>query len=125
MHENGIHDYLKYVKFGYGRATDHACKDIRSGLMSRAEGIEMVRKHDHVKSRDLKRWRMHVRSFLGSSDGIILDSRNRGTISRFFRESGGLGGPIWVIEEADYTVLRAREGITLGKTPRPVASRQN
>ncbi len=31
MHENGIHDYLKYVKFGYGRGTDHACKDIRGG----------------------------------------------------------------------------------------------
>jgi hypothetical protein len=32
MHENGVHDYLKYIKFGYGRATDHTCKDIRAGL---------------------------------------------------------------------------------------------
>ena len=31
IHENGIHDYLKYIKFGYGRCTDHASKDIRSG----------------------------------------------------------------------------------------------
>ena len=23
MHENGVHDYLKFIKFGYGRATDH------------------------------------------------------------------------------------------------------
>lgn len=60
MHENGIHDYLKYVKFGYGRATDHACKDIRSGIMTRAEGVEMVRKYDHVKSSDLKRWLAYV-----------------------------------------------------------------
>jgi N-acetyl sugar amidotransferase len=56
IHENGVHDYLKYVKFGYGRATDHACKDIRAGLMSRDEAIEMVRRYDHVKPRDLKRW---------------------------------------------------------------------
>src|SRR5205814_594680 len=56
MHENGMHDYLKYVKFGYGRASDHACKDIRAGLMTREQGVEMVRKYDHVKSRDLKRW---------------------------------------------------------------------
>jgi N-acetyl sugar amidotransferase len=56
MHENGIHDYLKFVKFGYGRATDHACKDIRAGLMTRDEGIEMVRRYDHVKPRDLQRW---------------------------------------------------------------------
>ena len=60
MHENGIHDYLKYVKFGYGRGTDHACKDIRAGRMSRSEGIEMVRKYDHVKSRDLARWLEYV-----------------------------------------------------------------
>lgn len=60
MHENGIHDYMKYIKFGYGRATDHACKDIRDGLMSRQEGIEMVRKHDHVKPRDLGRWLEYV-----------------------------------------------------------------
>ncbi len=61
MHENGIHDYLKYVKFGYGRATDHACKDIRAGAMTRAEGIEMVRRYDHVKPRrDLERWLRYV-----------------------------------------------------------------
>jgi N-acetyl sugar amidotransferase len=35
MHENGIHDYMKFVKFGYGRASDHACKDIRGGHMTR------------------------------------------------------------------------------------------
>lgn len=56
MHENGIHDYLKFVKFGYGRATDHACKDIRAGLMTRDAAVEMVRRYDHVKPRDLKRW---------------------------------------------------------------------
>ena len=56
MHENGIHDYLKFIKFGYGRATDHACKDIRLGKMTREQGIEVVRRYDHVKSRDLLRW---------------------------------------------------------------------
>ncbi len=61
MHENGIHDYLKFIKIGYGRGTDHSCKDIRAGLMTRAEGIEMVRKYDHVKPRrDLERWLDYV-----------------------------------------------------------------
>lgn len=59
-YENGIHDYLKFVKFGYGRASDHACKDIRSGYMSRDEGIEMVRKYDHVRSSDLQIWLDYV-----------------------------------------------------------------
>lgn len=60
MHENGVHDYLKYVKFGYGRCTDHACKDIRAGLISRDEAIELVRRYDHVKPRDLQRWLAYV-----------------------------------------------------------------
>ena len=61
MHENGIHDYLKFAKFGYGRASDHACKDIRAGKMSREQGIEMVRKYDHIKpQRDLQRWLRYV-----------------------------------------------------------------
>ncbi len=60
MHENGIHDYIKFIKFGYGRASDHVCKDIRSGAMTREQGIEMVRKYDHVKPRDLLRWLQYV-----------------------------------------------------------------
>jgi N-acetyl sugar amidotransferase len=61
MHENGIHDYMKWIKFGYGRCSDHASKDIRTGYMTREEGIEMVRKYDHVKPmRDLERWLNYV-----------------------------------------------------------------
>lgn len=61
MHENGVHDYLKFVKFGYGRATDHACKDVRAGVMTRETAIAMVRKYDHVKPRrDLERWLNYV-----------------------------------------------------------------
>ena len=48
IHENGIKDYLKFVKFGYGRCTDHTSKDIRLSIMTRGEGIELVRKYDHV-----------------------------------------------------------------------------
>ena len=37
-----IHDYLKFVKFGFGRATDHACLDIRNGRMSREEAVKVA-----------------------------------------------------------------------------------
>jgi N-acetyl sugar amidotransferase len=56
MHENGMHDYLKFIKFGYGRCSDHVCKDIRGGKMTRQEGIDLIKRHDHVKSHDLLRW---------------------------------------------------------------------
>jgi hypothetical protein len=60
MHENGIHDYMKWVKFGYGRATDHTSKDIRGGNMSREQGIKEVLNRDHIKSEDLHRWLDYV-----------------------------------------------------------------
>ena len=61
MHDIGIHDYLKFIKFGYGRGSDHSCHDIREGSLTRNEGIEIVRKYDHVKPRkDLARWLEYV-----------------------------------------------------------------
>ena len=36
----GIHDYIKWLKFGYGRATDNASVLIRLGELSREEGLK-------------------------------------------------------------------------------------
>lgn len=78
MHENGIHDYLKFIKLGYGRATDHACKDIRAGQMTREEGVEMVRRYDHVKPRrDLERWLRYVNMTEEEFDSICDTFRDR------------------------------------------------
>jgi N-acetyl sugar amidotransferase len=43
---HGLHDYLKYVKYGFGRATDHANIDIRNKRITREEGLELVKKYD-------------------------------------------------------------------------------
>jgi hypothetical protein len=43
---HGLHDYLKYVKYGFGRTTDHACIDIRNNRLSRKEGLELVKKFE-------------------------------------------------------------------------------
>jgi N-acetyl sugar amidotransferase len=56
IHANGAHDWLKFLKFGYGRATDDASTLIRAGFMSREEGIEMVLRHDAARPSDLDRW---------------------------------------------------------------------
>jgi N-acetyl sugar amidotransferase len=39
---HGLHDYLKYVKYGFGRTTDHACIDIRNNRLTRDEGLKLV-----------------------------------------------------------------------------------
>ena len=38
-----LHDYIKYLKFGYGKVTDHASREIRLRRMSREQGIAMVK----------------------------------------------------------------------------------
>ena len=43
------HNYLKYLKFGYGRCTDHVSIEIRNQRMTREEGIKMIEKYEHMK----------------------------------------------------------------------------
>jgi N-acetyl sugar amidotransferase len=53
IHANGLHDYLKYLKFGYGRGTDDAANEVRHGRMTREQAIDMVAKYDHVRPSDM------------------------------------------------------------------------
>ena len=45
-HQTGIHDYFKFLKFGFGRATDLACMHIRRGRLTRQDGLEIVKRLD-------------------------------------------------------------------------------
>ena len=45
-HQTGVHDYFKFLKFGFGRATDIACLHLRRGRITRQDAIEIVKKHD-------------------------------------------------------------------------------
>lgn len=45
-HQTGIHDYFKFLKLGFGRATDLACLHIRRGRLTRQDGLEAVRRLD-------------------------------------------------------------------------------
>lgn len=45
-HQTGIHDYFKYLKFGFGRATDITCLHLRRGRITREFAVEFVNKHD-------------------------------------------------------------------------------
>jgi N-acetyl sugar amidotransferase len=45
-HQHGIHDYFKFLKFGFGRATDIASIHLRRGRLTRHEALEIVRQND-------------------------------------------------------------------------------
>lgn len=45
-HQTGIHDYYKWLKFGFGRATDIVCNKIRRNLITREEGKDIILAYD-------------------------------------------------------------------------------
>jgi len=47
-HQTGIHDYFKFLKFGFGRTTDIICTHIRRGRLTRQDGLEIVKRLDGV-----------------------------------------------------------------------------
>ena len=59
---------MKFIKFGYGRCSDHASKDIRNKYITRKRGVSLVKKYDHIISKDLYHWLKYVnmkKHFLG------------------------------------------------------------
>jgi len=44
--QTGIHDYFKFLKFAFGRATDLACLHVRRGRLPREDAVRLVRLHD-------------------------------------------------------------------------------
>lgn len=53
FHYSGLHDYIKYLKHGYGKISDHASREIRFGRLTREEGIELVKKHIDIMPKDV------------------------------------------------------------------------
>ena len=45
-HQHGIHDYFKFLKYGYARATDIASIHIRRGILSRSDALQIVKERD-------------------------------------------------------------------------------
>lgn len=52
FHYSGLHDYIKFLKWGYGKVTDHASREIRLKRLTREEGIEWVRRYEPVRPAD-------------------------------------------------------------------------
>jgi hypothetical protein len=53
FHYCGTHDAIKVRKHGYGRATDHACREIRLRRLSREQGAALAARYDKVEPQDL------------------------------------------------------------------------
>lgn len=45
-YQTGIHDYFKFLKFGFGRATDLVSVSLRRGRITREQGLKLIKLHD-------------------------------------------------------------------------------
>ena len=45
-HQTGIHDYFKFLKYGFGRASDLVSISLRRERITRAQGLDLIKLHD-------------------------------------------------------------------------------
>lgn len=45
----GVHDHLKLVKHGYSKVTDHCCREIRHGRLTREQALRLVAEHTRAE----------------------------------------------------------------------------
>ncbi|MGF1843507.1 N-acetyl sugar amidotransferase [Vibrio clamense] len=51
-----VHDYIKYLKFGYAKVNDHVARDIRLKRISREQGLALIRQYLPIKPKALGRF---------------------------------------------------------------------
>jgi len=56
FHSAGVHDYLKYIRLGYSKVTDHSCREIRLKRMTREEGIALCEKYSTLEPDDMPKF---------------------------------------------------------------------
>ena len=72
--QTGIHDFFKYIKFGFGRATDIACTHVRRGRWSRERALEHIKQWDgRYPSRYLNIYIEETLEKIGMSEKEFVD----------------------------------------------------
>ncbi len=94
-----VNAWLKYPKFGFARATDVSCYWIRSGKITREEGIKYVKEHDHkLDQKMLQDWL----DFTGYKHREFWDIADKFYNRGIFEKVDGvwrLKNPIWKQEK--------------------------
>lgn len=78
----GLHDYMKFLKYGYSRATDQLCIEIRHGRFTRNEAINELLKSSEGKVP----WKYipDFLSYLGITEQEFTNTLDRFTNKRIF-----------------------------------------
>jgi N-acetyl sugar amidotransferase len=73
-----LHTYLMYLKFGFGRATQDACIEVRRGAMDRAQAVNLVRLYDgHYPEEFMAQYLGYYRMTQSEFDAVLDRYANR------------------------------------------------
>jgi N-acetyl sugar amidotransferase len=97
--QTGIHDYFKFLKYGFGRATDLACMHVRRGRLRRSDAVELVRRHDG----------RFPSSYLGVPLEDVLREIDM-TMPEFMKTCDAFTNRKLFLKEPDGTLKRDRQG---------------
>ncbi len=104
-HANDVHDYLKFLKFGYGRATDDASSEIRRGRLTREEGKLIVKEFDPIEPSTLP----FYCDFMGISKkrfySLIDEHRDHSAWRRNDAGEWSLRDPIWLQDDESASMI--------------------
>jgi len=92
FHYSGLHDEIKFRKWGYGKVTDHATRELRLKRLTREEGIALIERYGKVVPNDTSLFL----SWLGMSEDTLwghIDEHRDPAIWR--REPSGA----WILKD--------------------------
>jgi len=109
QHYSGLHDAIKERKWGYGKATDHACREIRLRRLTRDDGIRLVERYSRVTPDDTGRFLDWVGMGQQEFDAAIDRFRDPRAWQR-----DGTGAWRRLHDVADSAAAANRAGVALG-----------
>jgi N-acetyl sugar amidotransferase len=85
----GLHDYMKFIKYGYGRATDQLCIEIRAGRMTREEGVKALK--ESTEGEVPMKYVPDFLEYLSITEQDFLDNLDRFTNKMIFKRDEDTG----------------------------------
>lgn len=84
FHYSGLHDLIKFYKWGYGKITDHASREIRLKRLTREQGIALVERYQSVPPTDTAQYL----DWLGMREGEFWEHINAHRSSTIWERAG-------------------------------------
>ena len=90
-----LHTYMMYLKFGFGRANQDACIEVRRGAMDREQAINLVKLYDgHYPQEYIGDYLQYYDLSMSEFDAVLDSYANQD----LFQKVDGYWKPLFVIK---------------------------